>query len=87
MRAEPWPDETMHARFHSGVIIPPQPLSAAVGATFDHVRADFEEWRRQEAWTVEKYRRHAGAEPSRRARFQSRSQKHRLGKRKRKRDE
>jgi hypothetical protein len=28
-----------------------------VGATFDHVRADFEEWRRQEAWTVEKYRR------------------------------
>jgi hypothetical protein len=37
MRAEPWPDETMHARFHSGVIIPPQPLSAAVGATFDDV--------------------------------------------------
>ena len=24
MRAEPWPDETMRARFHSGVIISPQ---------------------------------------------------------------
>jgi hypothetical protein len=28
MRAKPWPDETMHARFHSGVIIPPQPDQA-----------------------------------------------------------
>jgi hypothetical protein len=30
MRAEPWPDETRHARLHSGVIIPPQPRSGMV---------------------------------------------------------
>jgi hypothetical protein len=43
MRAEPWPDETVQARFHSGVIIPPQ--------------AAFRGMAQQEAWTAEKYRR------------------------------
>jgi hypothetical protein len=35
MRVELWPDETRHARFYSGVIIPPQPTAATVDLARD----------------------------------------------------
>jgi hypothetical protein len=73
MRAEPWPHETRHARFHSGVIIPPQPAKCCGDGR--HCRAyardaalrvflserfggDFEEWRRRASGIMQALTRH-----------------------------